>query len=264
LQAFSIQVPFKRILASFAGGIFFSSLLPSTIGGDFVRSFDLAMHTKKAKEVVATVILDRLSGCIGLLIVVIFALIFGWRYAQDNIILLPISIIASILILLLLVLFNNFVYSRVNSFLNSPRAGKIRGTLAQLHDEIYRFRDDKKTLVYNLSLSVLIQLGSPLSFYITSRALHQEVNVAYFFIFLPIIGAITLIPISIGGLGLRENMTVIFFKKAGMVTDLAATMSILNSLFILILAGFGGLIYVFTIHRRRIQPAATSAGISHK
>src|SRR3989338_3200084 len=51
LKAAKIHLPLKRITMSFAGGIFFSLFLPSTIGGDFMRSIDLAIHTKRTREV---------------------------------------------------------------------------------------------------------------------------------------------------------------------------------------------------------------------
>lgn len=70
LKAVKINLPLKRIITSFSGGIFFSLFLPSTIGGDFLRSIDLARYTKKPKEVIATIFLDRLSGYVGLVILV--------------------------------------------------------------------------------------------------------------------------------------------------------------------------------------------------
>ena len=58
LNATNIYIPLKKLISSFSGGVFFNVFLPSTIGGDIVRSADLAEHTKKTKEVIATVSLD--------------------------------------------------------------------------------------------------------------------------------------------------------------------------------------------------------------
>ena len=71
---------------------------------------------------------------------------------------------------------------------------------------------------------------------------------------MPIIGAITLLPISIGGLGLRKNTTMLFFTQAGVSKDMAVAMSLLNFSFIVAYGAIGGLIYVFTLHYRRQQP----------
>lgn len=243
LEALNIRLPLKRVIISFAGGIFFSSLLPSTIGGDVVRSIDLSAHTQKAKEVLATVFLDRLSGCVGMVIVAVTALFFGWRFIHDTSVLFTVAAITAIMVFILAALFNDFLFLKINKFLHSPNAGRVRGALKNLHQEIYYFKRNKKVMFKNLFVSVLIQLGGPASFYLTALALGLNINPLYFLLFLPIISAITLLPISIGGLGLRENTTVFFFSKIGLPPELAAAMSFINSVFILLLAVLGGVVY---------------------
>lgn len=264
LKTAKIYLPFKRVIISFAGGTFFSLFLPSTIGGDFVRSLDLAIHTKRPREVVATVFLDRLSGYIGLVIVALLAVFFGSRLMQDKNVFISVAIITTILIVVLLILFNKFLYSKINQLLHSsgrsPAQGKglsvldnIRESLKNLHQEIHIFRHQKKVILQNLVLSLFIQAINPITFYVIALSLGIKMNIIYFFVYLPIIGAITLLPISIGGLGLRDATTIFFFAKAGLAKDLAFAMSLLSFFFILIYGILGGLIYVFTVHHRRIQ-----------
>jgi len=254
LKAVKIHLPLKRIIISFSGGIFFSLFLPSTIGGDLIRSIDLATHTKRPKEVIATVLLDRLSGYTGLVALALLSLVLGWRFVHDNKnVLFCVAIITAILIAILSVLFNRFLYSKINKFLHSPNAGRIRELIKNLHQEIHYFKHHKRVIVNNLFFSILVQAASPIAFFITALSLGIKMNIVYFFIFLPIIGAITLLPISIGGLGVRETVTTIFFVKAGMVKDLAGAMSIINSFFIFVCGAIGGLIYVLTVSHRRIQ-----------
>jgi uncharacterized protein (TIRG00374 family) len=254
LKALNIRLPLKRVIISFAGGTFFSLLLPSTIGGDFMRSIDLALHTNKPRQVAATVLLDRLSGYVGLVILTLAALFWGRDFVTKRSILISVALLTSILIVVLLVLFNKFVYSRVNMLLHSPRAGKIRDSIKNLHQELHQFVGHRKVIVRNILLSVVVQMVAPITFYIIALALGIHLKPIYFFILLPIIGAITLLPISIGGLGLRENLTVIFFGLVGVAKDIATAMSLLSFAFLFIYGILGGLIYVLTVHHRRIQP----------
>jgi uncharacterized protein (TIRG00374 family) len=235
-----------------------------------VRSVDLATHTKKPSEVVATVILDRLSGFVGLVSVALLALCLGSRYVHDRSVIIAISIISLVLVAVLLSLFNNYLYTKINKLLHAPTTflqqqkyadkkpkkviflEKLRELLKNTHQEIHYFRRQKKILAMNLLLSLAIQIISPVIFYIIALALGVNINMLYFFVFIPIIGAITLLPISIGGLGLRDAMTVFFFAQAGVGRNLAFAMSLLNFLFIVIFAGIGGLIYVLTVHHRRV------------
>jgi len=253
LKAAEIRLSLKRIIISFAGGVFFNLFLPSTIGGDLVRSIDLSIHTGKPQEVVATVLLDRLSGYIGLVLVALIALLCGAGLIQDKIVFIAIGIITAVLITILLVFFNSFIYSKINKLLHSPTAGKLKSSLKNLHREIHLFRQHKNIVIKSLLLSLIIQILGPLTAYLTALSLGLKINLIYFLIFIPIIGAVTLLPISLGGLGLRDAMTIFFFAKIGVGKDLAFAISLLSFLFILIYGSIGGLIYVLTVHHRRIQ-----------
>lgn len=253
IMAAGIKIPIGRLISSFSGGIFFSIFLPSTIGGDFVRSVDLAGHTKKAKEVIATVFLDRFSGYIGLVFVVIPALFLGRNLILDKVVFSSVAVIIGLLIIILLVLFNNYVYSGISRFLTSPNSGKIRELIKDIHQEIHVFKGHKKIIIFNLLISFLIQLLSPLSVYYIGLALGIKISFIYFLIFLPIIGAVTLLPIAIGGLGLRESLFVMYFAKAGVIKQLALAMSLLSFSFVVFYAAIGGIIYVLTVRRRRLQ-----------
>ncbi len=259
LKVIDIHTPLKKLICSFSGGVFFSIFLPSTIGGDLVRTTDLAQHTNKAKGVIATVFLDRLSGYIGLVLVVLPAIFFAQNLISDKVVYLSIGIIILILVLVLLVLFNSAIFARITRFLSLPGGGKIRETIKDLHKEIHLFRHHKQIIIANLLLSFVLQIIMPVSVYFIALALGVRINFIYFLIFLPIIGAITLIPISLGGLGLRESLFVVYFAKAGVIKQLALAMSLLSFSFVVVYGAIGGLIYVLTVHHRRVQPHQSSA-----
>jgi glycosyltransferase 2 family protein len=253
LKAAKLDLPLTRVIISFSGGIFFSLFLPSSIGGDFMRSIDLALHTKKPRQVVATVLLDRLSGYIALVVLTLAALFLGRGLIHNKSVVLSVALLTAILIVVLLVLFNSYVYSKVNQLLHSPRAGRIRRAIKNIHQEINQFGVHRGVIARNIAVSLIAQTITPITFYLIALALGVRLKMVYFFIFLPIIGAVTLLPISIGGLGIRDTLTVFFFGQVGMVKDTAFAMSLLSFSFILLYGILGGLIYVFTIHHRRVQ-----------
>ena len=253
LRATGVNVSKAKLIPSFAGGVFFNSFMPSTIGGDLVRGADLSFHTGKPGAVVATVILDRLSGYAGLVAVALISLFLGRKTVWDKSVVSSILLISFILFFLLLVFFNNFFYSRINRLLNAPNAGKIRLALENIHSEMHGLRRHKKMLFENFLISFIIQAFSPIVFYIIALSLGITLQLIYFFIFLPIIGAIVLLPVSIGGLGLRDAAIVFFFAKAGLAKNMSFAISLLFFFMILIIAAIGGLIYVFTLRNRRLQ-----------
>lgn len=254
LKTAGISAPLKKLISSFSGGVFFSIFLPSTIGGDLVRAADLAGHTNKTKEVIATVFLDRLSGYMGLVLVILPALLLGRNLVLDKVVFSSVCAILVLLVIILFVLFNKFVYSIISKFLSSPGAGRIKEAIKNMHQEIHLFRQHKRMIVANLAISFLIQLLMPICAYFIGLSLGINISPVYFLIFIPIISAITLLPIAIGGLGLREGLFVLYFAKAGVIKQLALAMSLLSFSFVVFYAAIGGLIYVLTVHHRRLQP----------
>ncbi len=252
LSASGVTVTDNKLIAPFFGGIFFSLFLPSTVGGDVVRSMDLSLHTKKPSQVVASVLLDRISGYAGMVLIAVIASILGIRLIQDKAVLAAIAVIAGILAVILLLVFNGPVYSGVRKLLYSHTSGRIWGALESVHQQMHGLRHHKRVLVNSLILSLLVQLINPITMYIISLSMGAKIAPIFFLVFLPIVGAVTLLPISIGGLGLRDYTTVLLFAKAGVSKDLALAMSLLGFGFILINAAIAGLIYVFTLHHRRL------------
>lgn len=251
LRSLGLNLQLSRTIKSLCAGLFFNLFFPSTISGDFYRSLDLGWYTKEPNRVIASVILDRLSGYFALVIIALVSLFFGHRLISDPVVFIAISIIFIILVIILSILFNPFLHSRVSKLLRF--LGKLTETFRSLYNEIYNFRLQKKIIIKNFILSLIIQATGPVSFYLISLALGERFRFIYFLIFVPIIATITMLPISIAGLGLREAASVYFFTKIGMSAKVALTISLLVFFFVFILGIIGGLIYVLTFSHRRVQ-----------
>lgn len=259
LVAQGIDVPLKRVVSSFSGGIFFSLFLPSTIGGDIARSVDLGSYTRRQSVVVATVLLDRLSGFVGLGIVSLVALIFGCRFVDEPAVYFVVFSLMVALVGLLLVVFNKKIYNKMNG--STYKNGGFKDTFKKLHSEIYFFRSRPHVLILNLIYSIIIQGASSLVGYFLLRSLRLNINIIYPLVLTPVISVISTLPISIGGLGLRDASSVFFYTKVGVTKDVAFAQSLLSFSLVVALGLIGGIIYVSTLRYRRIQPY--QAGTKH-
>lgn len=199
----------------------------------------------------ASVVLDRLSGYTALTVVALGALLIGHKLITEIAVFFVLGIIVMLLAGILAILFNNFLFSKVSKFFSF--FGRIGETLSNLHYEIYKFREKKKIIFKNFLYSLIIQLIIPSSFYLLSLALATKISPVYFFILVPIISAITALPISIGGLGLREASSMFFFTTVGMSAEIAVTISLLSFFIIFLFGTAGGVIYVFAFSNRRLQ-----------
>ena len=252
LRGSGITLGKMAVLRPFAGGIFFNMFLPSTVGGDFVRGADLSISTKKTGLVVATVFLDRLSGYIGLVIVACCALFAGRDLGLDAKVYLVIAGLAAGLSGLLLVLFNGAVYAWFERVFKYKGAGRIRTLIGEVHSHLYLFRTKKRLFFGNVLISLFLQCLSPVSSYLVCRSLGFDVQIVYFFVFMPVIAAVTLLPISLGGIGLREVTVVALFTQIGLEKNGAFFLSLAGTFYGFVIAAAAGLLYVFTLYNRRV------------
>jgi hypothetical protein len=252
LRASGINVGKMAILRPFAGGVFFNMFLPSTVGGDFVRGADLSVSTKKTGLVVATVFLDRLSGYIGLVIVAFCALFAGRNLGFDARVYLVIAGLAVVLVGLLLVLFNGAVYAWFERVFKYKGAGRILTLIGEVHSHLYLFRTKKRLFFCNILISLLLQCLSPISAYFICRSMGFDVQIIYFFVFMPVIAVVTLLPISLGGIGLREVTAVALFTRIGLEKNGAFCLSLVGTFYGFVIAAAAGLLYVFTLLNRRV------------
>ena len=269
LDAQEVGLPLSRVVSSFCGGIFLNLFLPSTIGGDIARSVDLGTHTKRYSVIAASVLLDRLSGFAGVVLVALVSLIFGYRlFLDEPSVYLMVFIFTGLLGGLLLFIFHKGIYNWLNrtSIPKNKNASEpavitgLRDKIIKLHSEMHFFRSRPQVLYLNLLCSVLIQFGCALVSYFLLLSLHAGTRIIYPLVFTPITIIITTLPISVGGLGLRDVSSIFFYGKAGVAKDAALAQSLLTFAIMAAFSLLAGIIYVSTLHNRRLQPDQTGAG----
>lgn len=251
LEILKKDLSFGRIFASYCGGLFFNLFLPSSIGGDIVRTADLSLHTKDSSSIFATVFLDRIFGFLGLVLIAFLGFLFchlsGLKY--DFRLFLSMIVFTIILICIFLMLFSKRVFDLVNKIMFFKIFKKY---FREFHNCCYSFRFQRITLIKTTFLSVLIQGLHSVIFYFVGMSLGIKLNIIYYFIFIPVINTITILPISIGGLGLRDNAAVVLFSALGVAPDKIAAMTLINFAFLFFVGTIGGIVYGAAIYSRRL------------
>ena len=215
-----------------------------------MRIMDLTNHLKRTKEIAASVFVDRLSGFTALALIALLAMLYGYSYIDKNGIFIPMIVLFTSLSVILIILFTKNIFSRIKNLIPGK---KIRTKIESLHSEILYFRTKPKALLTALLISFTVQIIGIVSNYYIFLALGINVKPIYLFIFVPLIGAVAMIPVSIGGLGIRDMGSAFFFAKIGITKDVAVASSLLNFFFIVVIGSFCGLIYVFALYNRWLQ-----------
>lgn len=245
LKAKNIQVPLQKLFSFYMVGMFLNNFMPGAVGGDVVKAFDLYRYTRDVKASAATVFLERFTGLIGLTVIAAVSLVFSFAFISSWLIFL--AVMGSVLFLLgvSLVLWSDKFFRGISLLYQTLLPVKVGQKLNDIHEAIYSFRAHKKTLLITVLYSLIIQLLFAMYYGLAAKVLGIEVQFFYFVLFLPIITIVTMIPLSIGGLGIREAAMVLLFNEVGIAAEDILSISLSVHIVNTLLSLWGGAIFVF-------------------
>ncbi|MDI6801692.1 MAG: lysylphosphatidylglycerol synthase transmembrane domain-containing protein [Thermodesulfovibrionales bacterium] len=240
------QVKTKRLFSLYMIGSFFNTYMPGIIGGDVVKAYYLNRELKQEEHnpedrdnsplttSIASVFMDRYIGFLGLLIINLGAIVFGFKYLQG-------ASLQQIMwaVPLLFILFITFSISVLKL-----KFGKNLKFLFNIYEYFLLYKAKRSALSKAFLYSLIIQISGVFAVYILSKGIALDIPFLSLLIFIPLIILISMIPISISGIGLREGAFVFFLSTAGVSPDLSATLSILWFLSVVVASLWGLFAYL--------------------
>lgn len=247
LSSLGINISLREASYSYFCGLFLNLFFPSFVAGDVFRSFCISHRYGDTGKVASSVLMDRFSGGIALTIIAFLAFIFGRNIIPCQGVGLALFILCVIAGFSSLVIFSkSFFRFLVRIFKKKPR---LEEKLISFHDKLYFFKNNPKVFAKSFLFSLPIQLLVAIAFFVISKAFGVDLNIIYFFIVVPIVTAIALVPITIAGAGTREASTVYFFSLVGIEKSIGMGISLVNLIFLISMGIIGGIFYVSVCHR---------------
>jgi len=263
-----IHLPFRKALSFYFVGAFFNNFLPANIGGDVVRVYDVYKESDKPHATIAATVTDRLFGMVALgLLAMPAGLFVAFRYGSLGLdrefgvwSLVIVLAFVGILGFSLALIFNRRLARTVGRIVRPLLIRGIRDRFKQVYESFHMYRKHKPGLLAVLGTAFLVQTCRVLVHYEVSNAMGLEIPVIYFFLFIPVIAIFIAMPISIGGLGVREGLGIFFFTRAvaGLGDEQAMAMELLAYVVGVVVSLGGGVIY-FT---RGMAPARIEKELS--
>ncbi len=226
-------------------GIFFNNFLPTSIGGDVFRTYDASKKANIPLGVSASVIMvERFSGVVSAAIYAVVALFLGFTTIGNRSIIIPIVIFFVITVILAVLIINPSVLRLGKLFNRFKFMRKMKEKLSNVYNTLVSFKKYKMVLFKVLIYSFLLQFAVILNWWLAARALGINLSLTAFIFIVPVVAVIAMLPISIGGIGLRENSTVIIMVAMGVNNEKAVLCSLIILLMLIIVGVIGGIIYV--------------------
>lgn len=249
LEGLGIQAPRAKVVKIFFLSTFLGSFLPTGIGGEAIRAVSFSRLSSKGVETVASVAMDRFIGMLSMLLTGLVALVFFYRIYPHPALLATVLVLSVTAVVGMALLLSSWFHRRVldriaptahvapSSSLDGSAKGEMgeggagwpgwRRSVQKAIQVLGRYRSRLGLLGFVLAMSVGVQVLRILQAYLLSEAMSLGTSLVYFFCFVPIILLITMLPISVSGLGTTNLAYVALFGSVGMDPDGAFVLSVL-------------------------------------
>lgn len=217
-------LPFRKLLGHYYVGLFFNNVLPTTVGGDAVRAWATTRETGEVPEAVGSVLSERLLAGVALGLTALLGLPFVG--ASARLVIGVLGFLAVDLVLVGLFLVPRFA-ERIVAGLLPARLARARvvvaRTVAAVRATLASPRLAGRVVALSIAFQVLVAAVNAALF----AALGVPVGLARCVVYTPMVFTVTMVPISISGLGVREAAYAYFFALDGTVPADAVAASLL-------------------------------------
>lgn len=180
------------------------------------RTLDVRRVSRNGSAAFSAVFIDRFAGLfmMSFLAVATFPGLLFTGALTPPLILLMLVIPAGWAAALLL-LFSSRTAVLVRRLFGRIVPGKIQVSLQTIHHTVGEFSRDGAFALRILAIACTVQVLRITTIYLLSRSVGVTVSPLYFLIFIPVIAIAASVPVSIGGLGVRERLGMVLFASAG-------------------------------------------------
>jgi uncharacterized protein (TIRG00374 family) len=225
LAALGLHSRIRRLLNHYLAGLFVGNFLPSTIGGDVLRVARQAADNGDRHSTFASVVLERLTGWLVLPVITLSTLAANPGLRQlGTATAVATALSVSTLVLLLALLFAA-AHPRVGGRLATSEGWQR--FLGAVHLGVDRFRRHPLAVLNVLLVGFAYQLAVVLSAFLAARALGIDVGPTAILAFMPAVAIAQVLPISVGGLGVREGAFVLFLGPLDVARGQAIALGLL-------------------------------------
>jgi len=226
MMARDISIPFKTIFKLNIISVFVGIFLPTKLGVDGLRIYYLSKYSKNVTNSIFSITYDRLINLLTITTFAIAGFFIGGYYKT-----LPgfyFAILPMILVIIFLCLCTiKKIRTLIRKILNRLRIPeKVINFIDQVVNSFIRINKQPKLLSSLLLLSVIFQSTRIIISFLFARAFGVGAPIGYFYIIIPIVTIISMLPISIAGLGVPQGTSVYLLSLIGVPAEASFSFSI--------------------------------------
>jgi uncharacterized protein (TIRG00374 family) len=236
VSGYGLKIPTRVLFTYYLIGLFFNNFLPTGIGGDVLRIYNLIQSSGDRIVSFASVMTERLLGISSTLILALISILLLHEEFSSNLLLYIVLGMIVLVLLFFAMAFNKKLAAPIENLTIKLTVFRLGERIQKFLDAIRFYSESKIVYVKIFFVSMFGQFLIIMKVYCLALALGIEVNPIFMFLVVPIAIILSMLP-SINGIGFRDGGYVILLAKVGV--SKAAALSLL-ALFIPVLISISG------------------------
>ena len=219
----SFNLSLAKSFQLYLAGTFINNFMPSFIGGDTYRAYQIGKEEKKYSSAAASVVMDRITGLLGAMILSVIFAVLNWRVVVIHSVLL---LIIGIVVLCLIGVLSMKVVVKFSLW--KKIAGFLPKKLLEVVKDFMQYQGSAalgKSVVIAILFSLVGLAGvNGILFW----ALGIKLGILNYLTVIFLISIISALPVSINNIGIKEWAYVTFFGFFGVSASAVVTVALVS------------------------------------
>lgn len=241
------KASFISLIKSIFQSKFFSMILPGQLFGEASKIYTLRNESIDSENCTMSILIDKLTSLIALLLLSFTGIIFSENKIINDIktvYLICLMIFTIMLFIPKISIFDKLIRTILNHLTNSSFIiiKKIGDFINNMYNAWIVCISNYKNTVYTILIGVVCQLLCIVEQYIIINYLNIDIGFVDMMWIFPTVSVLLLLPITVGGIGLRELSYATIFSSFGVDKELTLVFTTILFIVNIIIALIGGIL----------------------
>ena len=254
------KMPLGALTSYYFIGGFLNFFCPTVVGGDIGRGFYLYRRGVVKEVAIDSIITERILGVAALICFSLFSILINTSLVDVPGLKYMIIAVSICFFSFIILIFHQGTWVLIPKKIKTYASNRL-GLFVNLWHGIRKYTNSPGVLFKCFLITILFQLSGITATYLIGISIGCTTTFYYYLMLLPIVWLISMIPITLNGLGLRESAFVFLFVSVGMNKEAAVSISILVFLLAVGQGLLGSIFFIFNkVDIKSIQRSSLSDG----
>jgi len=218
LKAKKTVIPFIEIVRIYFVTSFLGMFVPSSIAPDAMRAYLATKYGCTNAGAISSIFLDRLLGFLSFALVASVSCLVLFLNGNSQIIStsMLILVLLPFLAVILWLLLHRYIAQILQKFSGTRYFDSLYRILVESYSSLVSYKNNVLDLIKVAIICFFNHGLFIITVYLITLSLNVPVSVVHLCIFLPLVALVTMVPISLGGLGVQEGAYVYLFSRSGL------------------------------------------------